>query len=971
MAPSQLKTSPALPVFALAAEDDTTAATRGLTTPTRPQAERMHYTTPVLGGGTATAVGDPFSDPYCDASIRELWLRRQQLDLLEQLCRQEEDMLLRRHQEQQQQRRASCFSVASTNTDYADPTAESVAPSVLPPPPLLERVVSCQPHMSRRRAELDVEDFDQVLRLGQAGVGAPRQGRRASLPLLFSAVAPIANDAAACGSYADNNGGAGAGNDLGDEFGLVSTLYNAPAPASLLRRESAPLPFLPQTTPTLGAGAVSLALVAAAAATPAQAAASLAFSPPPRHARERTRSADPLLFGGTRLSLSSGGGARTLRRASVQWNAYDDDGLTDEAEELSRLYTDVSMSAMGTPTVATTFDSGLSDVGDEELSQRTVGGRKTRSGTSAAAAAAAAAAREKHPLHKTELCRSWEETGSCRYGSKCQFAHSQQELRTVKRHPKWRTKRCKTFWTEGTCPYGKRCGFIHHPDDQAPSAGDSATDVGSSSPMDPQQQHHHQHQQQMLLPVTPPPPMDASGTLPGTPSPAPSAVAAAGGYSMLATPPQLLPFVLPPPEDPLAFAAATAAAAAVRTGVSAPPLLPTSFVPDTGSLKPPPFDCSMGGTFPAGGSIGNGGGACVQRIAFELPFDGKQPPMPYGYSHVPPAAGPLVPGQPPPHGFLVGPPPQPQPQHRQQLQLHQAQVMPQMMPPPLPPQLGIGPPPFACPPPPLHMPPPPPTAAGHTSLGHVTSPCQAVERCRNLPAFGKILGRQVEATTVPDALDFDQQATAAAAATTMAPAAAPIYAVGLGASRAISSSSAAFSSSALRAIACRVARCATGASLRLGPSAVQRLGLSGSTKASATGTGIPTLDIDAYKRSRELNRPLSPQLQIYQPQLTWVMSAWHRLTGVAVGGAFYLAAMAYAIAPVSSTTIAAGFTALPFIVKFFAKALITVPIVYHSFNGIRHLVWDWGSGLTLKSVYSSGYTVLALTGAVSLVICLL
>ncbi|KAJ1563238.1 cytochrome b subunit of succinate dehydrogenase, Sdh3p [Cladochytrium tenue] len=213
----------------------------------------------------------------------------------------------------------------------------------------------------------------------------------------------------------------------------------------------------------------------------------------------------------------------------------------------------------------------------------------------------------------------------------------------------------------------------------------------------------------------------------------------------------------------------------------------------------------------------------------------------------------------------------------------------------------------------------------------------------------------------------------------MAPAAAPILAVGLGASRALSSFSGASASSALRAVSCRpsivttfgIARCATGASLRLGPSAVQRLGLSGSTKASATGTGIPTLDIDAYKRSRELKRPLSPQLQIYQPQLTWVMSAWHRLTGVAIGGAFYLGAMAYAIAPVSSTTIAAGFTALPFIVKFFAKALITVPIVYHSFNGIRHLVWDWGSGLTLKSVYSSGYTVLALTGAVSLIICLL
>ena len=42
-------------------------------------------------------------------------------------------------------------------------------------------------------------------------------------------------------------------------------------------------------------------------------------------------------------------------------------------------------------------------------------------------------------LYKTELCRSWEEKGSCRYGAKCQFAHGEEELRKVQRHPKVRT----------------------------------------------------------------------------------------------------------------------------------------------------------------------------------------------------------------------------------------------------------------------------------------------------------------------------------------------------------------------------------------------------------------------------------------------------------------------------------------------------------------------------------------------------
>ncbi|KAJ3204715.1 hypothetical protein HDU82_005645 [Entophlyctis luteolus] len=59
-----------------------------------------------------------------------------------------------------------------------------------------------------------------------------------------------------------------------------------------------------------------------------------------------------------------------------------------------------------------------------------------------------------------------EETGDCRYGTKCQFAHSREELRMVDRHPKYKTQVCKTFCETGDCPYGRRCCFIHSPDDR-------------------------------------------------------------------------------------------------------------------------------------------------------------------------------------------------------------------------------------------------------------------------------------------------------------------------------------------------------------------------------------------------------------------------------------------------------------------------------------------------------------------------
>lgn len=71
-------------------------------------------------------------------------------------------------------------------------------------------------------------------------------------------------------------------------------------------------------------------------------------------------------------------------------------------------------------------------------------------------------------LYKTELCKHYTENGSCRYGSKCQFAHGEDELRGVLRHPKYKTTRCKAFLSTGKCMYGSRCRFIHtrHPGDE-------------------------------------------------------------------------------------------------------------------------------------------------------------------------------------------------------------------------------------------------------------------------------------------------------------------------------------------------------------------------------------------------------------------------------------------------------------------------------------------------------------------------
>jgi len=99
-------------------------------------------------------------------------------------------------------------------------------------------------------------------------------------------------------------------------------------------------------------------------------------------------------------------------------------------------------------------------------------------------------------LYKTELCRSWVESASCKYGNKCQFAHGQHELRPVIRHPKYKTEICKTFHTNGTCPYGKRCRFVHNPAElRMSSPTSSPTNINSSSNL----LHHHSEPQLPLL----------------------------------------------------------------------------------------------------------------------------------------------------------------------------------------------------------------------------------------------------------------------------------------------------------------------------------------------------------------------------------------------------------------------------------------------------------------------------------------
>ena len=105
-------------------------------------------------------------------------------------------------------------------------------------------------------------------------------------------------------------------------------------------------------------------------------------------------------------------------------------------------------------------------------------------------------------------------------------------------------------------------------------------------------------------------------------------------------------------------------------------------------------------------------------------------------------------------------------------------------------------------------------------------------------------------------------------------------------------------------------------------------------------------------------RPLSPHLQIYKPQLTSILSILHRATGVALSiGSIILVSWVVALS-LGET----AYSSYPMIISnWFGKLVLfgfTFGLFYHLSNGIRHLFWDAGYGYDLKVAYTSGTLVI-------------
>ena len=106
------------------------------------------------------------------------------------------------------------------------------------------------------------------------------------------------------------------------------------------------------------------------------------------------------------------------------------------------------------------------------------------------------------------------------------------------------------------------------------------------------------------------------------------------------------------------------------------------------------------------------------------------------------------------------------------------------------------------------------------------------------------------------------------------------------------------------------------------------------------------------------NRPLSPHLSIYRPQLTSMTSILTRITG----NAMLLSALLIVWWFLAAASGPAYFAIVNgFLTSWFGDLVLFFSLWgmwYHTLAGVRHLIWDNAIGLEIKTAEKMGYAVI-------------
>ena len=119
---------------------------------------------------------------------------------------------------------------------------------------------------------------------------------------------------------------------------------------------------------------------------------------------------------------------------------------------------------------------------------------------------------------------------------------------------------------------------------------------------------------------------------------------------------------------------------------------------------------------------------------------------------------------------------------------------------------------------------------------------------------------------------------------------------------------------------------------------------------------------------RTVERPLSPHLGIYRMQITMLMSIMHRITG----GALYFGTILLAAWLVSAAMGERAFAAVNEVFGHPLGKLVlfgyTWAVAHHMLGGMRHLLWDTGRAMDIRSADILGW--LTILGSLSLTVIL-
>lgn len=119
------------------------------------------------------------------------------------------------------------------------------------------------------------------------------------------------------------------------------------------------------------------------------------------------------------------------------------------------------------------------------------------------------------------------------------------------------------------------------------------------------------------------------------------------------------------------------------------------------------------------------------------------------------------------------------------------------------------------------------------------------------------------------------------------------------------------------------------------------------------------------------NRPLSPHLQIYRPQISSVLSIFHRITGVGLTLSAVLVVwwlLAAAVGPEYFATVDGLLTSWIGLLVLMGSGWA---LSYHLLNGIRHMVWDLGYGFEIESIDRGGIAMVIGSGVLTVLLWLL